>query len=733
MTLPNAPFASVADTSLRLSVAIIVLRVVQPWLRRWVGSRALAALWLLVAARLLVPWPVASSWGWPSPLALLEGSPARTPTQISSLRVSVTNAHGGTRTPPERAVTTSSARLPTPGGGRPPGWDVWNLVWVAGVGLAAGNLARGCWQIRRWRASSPDEDSRLSRVFASLPNADRRNVGLRITDALDVPTLSGVLRPLIWMPRRWLDDLSDEEIRHVLLHELGHARRADLLAQWLVALACGVHWFNPLVWAMARWARADRELACDAWVLARGGAAQRETFAAEYGGTLIKVVGQACAGTSWRPSPATVAMAAGKRNLTLRVREISAFRSVSAFRGRLALAVAAAAVAGFTVSRAAQTPETPVPASGQTSGPVPAVSSPSPAPVPVVAATPPGSTEHPPQIEIEVKLIEFSRDTLARLKARQRTESPALAAVFDQITASISGKTADSPAALVGVILPKIISPEDFQTFLKWINQVKGADLLSAPRVTMKSGQKATIEVSRELIYPTSFEHNKPGSGKPELTPTNFGKANLGLTMEFEGSFSPARDVLDLNVSWGLTELQGWLRLKDGKPVPDAERPAYDFPEVVQEDHHGKPVRVETRPADAQPVISTHTVKTLVSVAPGNTVMLSGFRRAPGTPRNSSIDDQEINKEETVAVGFFTPRLVDAPAPATGPGLVYPGPSDEPPLSTNNDYPYGAAVKDKPGFITSPYAPDAGYVDVRGFKHGQEVRDPYTGKIFLVP
>ena len=49
------------------------------------------------------------------------------------------------------------------------------------------------------------------------------------------------------------------------------------------------------------------------------------------------------------------------------------------------------------------------------------------------------------------------------------------------------------------------------------------------------------------------------------------------------------------------------------------------------------------------------------------------------------------------------------------------------------DYPYGVPVNGKPGFVTSPYAPDSGYVDVHGYATGQEVRDPYTQKIFLVP
>src|SRR5437667_562830 len=46
---------------------------------------------------------------------------------------------------------------------------------------------------------------------------------------------------------------------------------------------------------------------------------------------------------------------------------------------------------------------------------------------------------------------------------------------------------------------------------------------------------------------------------------------------------------------------------------------------------------------------------------------------------------------------------------------------------------YGTPVPGKPGLVTSPFAPDSGYVDVTGFPPGTEVEDPYTGKIFLTP
>ena len=49
------------------------------------------------------------------------------------------------------------------------------------------------------------------------------------------------------------------------------------------------------------------------------------------------------------------------------------------------------------------------------------------------------------------------------------------------------------------------------------------------------------------------------------------------------------------------------------------------------------------------------------------------------------------------------------------------------------DLRYGIPVPGKDGFVTSPFAPNSGYVDVRGVPPGTEVKDPYSGKTFLTP
>jgi hypothetical protein len=85
-----------------------------------------------------------------------------------------------------------------------------------------------------------------------------------------------------------------------------------------------------------------------------------------------------------------------------------------------------------------------------------------------------------------------------------------------------------------------------------------------------------------------------------------------------------------------------------------------------------------------------------------------------------------VPPEAPPAIPSATPIPTPTPVSARVAGSV-------PPTKSRRDMPYGIPVPGKPGFVTSPFAPKSGYVDVRGFPSGTEVKDPYTGKVFLTP
>lgn len=78
------------------------------------------------------------------------------------------------------------------------------------------------------------------------------------------PMMIGIFRPAIILPGR---EYTNEQLRAVLLHELTHLRRKDVLVKWLSVFVVALHWFNPIVWLVRREIDRACELACDEAVI----------------------------------------------------------------------------------------------------------------------------------------------------------------------------------------------------------------------------------------------------------------------------------------------------------------------------------------------------------------------------------------------------------------------------------------------------------------------------------
>jgi beta-lactamase regulating signal transducer with metallopeptidase domain/HEAT repeat protein len=139
------------------------------------------------------------------------------------------------------------------------------LIWATVAVLFAGWLAHGALSvhriIRRSRTlDAPEWTNPLWEVAdrLGLDNAPRL---VRSEDA-KMPFACGLLTPTIVLPAE-CDGWTLDRRRAVLLHELAHVRRRDLIGHTVGRFACALYWFHPLVWTAAKRLRAESERACD--------------------------------------------------------------------------------------------------------------------------------------------------------------------------------------------------------------------------------------------------------------------------------------------------------------------------------------------------------------------------------------------------------------------------------------------------------------------------------------
>lgn len=143
--------------------------------------------------------------------------------------------------------------------------------WAVLAGMALTRVGVGLWHLRRiHRNSLPIPAGVLDGVAPSelQPLALPRGASLRISDRVRVPTAIGFFRPAVLLPKWALEELSPEELRAVLRHELAHLRRWDDWTNLAQKVVRALLFFHPAVWWVDSRLSVEREMSCDDLVLA---------------------------------------------------------------------------------------------------------------------------------------------------------------------------------------------------------------------------------------------------------------------------------------------------------------------------------------------------------------------------------------------------------------------------------------------------------------------------------
>jgi beta-lactamase regulating signal transducer with metallopeptidase domain/vancomycin resistance protein YoaR len=147
--------------------------------------------------------------------------------------------------------------------------EIASIVWIVGMAamaacIAASNIRFLLALRKNRRYDAPGFGELLERCKEEL-NIRRRIEAVRLS-GINTAAVYGTFRPklLISPSFGWL---SDEEKRHVLLHELSHIKRRDTLVCLIITALNAVYWFNPVLWAALALARRDMEIMCDMAVL----------------------------------------------------------------------------------------------------------------------------------------------------------------------------------------------------------------------------------------------------------------------------------------------------------------------------------------------------------------------------------------------------------------------------------------------------------------------------------
>ena len=305
----------------------------------------------------------------------------------------------------DAAVSGGDAAAHAPFVSMPAAWWTSNtavlVLWALWLAASAYRLASAARSLRRVKRASvrvPAARQARLRHWASV-TSDGRRTDLRVSTGVHAAAVLGCGAPMIAIAPGLLDELTDDELDGIVIHEWAHVQRRDdlmHLAQSCIAVLAGWH---PAVWWLGRQLRLEREIACDELAVAKLGSAKR------YAASLVKLAGLPQGRMTLLPAVTAIGPSGLRRRVT---RILSADRRSSSRRWRFAAAAAGAslcvlagALGGVRAIEAASSDVTDV-IEAVAERIVPAVTiesaleqSPQAAPVPVLAMSPVAAGSRP--------------------------------------------------------------------------------------------------------------------------------------------------------------------------------------------------------------------------------------------------------------------------------------------------------------------------------------------------
>jgi beta-lactamase regulating signal transducer with metallopeptidase domain/protein involved in polysaccharide export with SLBB domain len=138
-------------------------------------------------------------------------------------------------------------------------------VWLAGIGVLAVWRLGGWVRLRRLMRATSDLAEPWQHAARDLAGRMRVSTPVRLVEAawVSVPSVIGVLRPVILLPVSALTALPPAQVQALLAHELAHVRRHDYLVNLVQVAVETLLFYHPVVWWVSARLREERENCCD--------------------------------------------------------------------------------------------------------------------------------------------------------------------------------------------------------------------------------------------------------------------------------------------------------------------------------------------------------------------------------------------------------------------------------------------------------------------------------------